>query len=190
MARTRLLRVVDSDGRFIGLVLLSLVFLAPTLQPGAAAQPVAQGPREVNRLRPWIDPSPDFSRSQAFDLTRPVQLQVRVEGLLLPEGGDAELLFTVLRDAGEELALRRGQTYHATLQRGPEARRLGINGRQLRGGRRALLRGWPATGAEQSPTVLLVDEIAFKGGGKPLRLHDAGTMERERKRRERRRGDD
>lgn len=165
----RLLPVCDGGGRLLGLVLLGLT-LAP-VQTGA--QPRAITPQDVAERRQWIDSGSDWAATDAYDLSRLLTLEVRVEGLLLPESGNAELLFSVLENAVGALNLKPGRTYHATLQVAQEFRRLRLGRRSFPRGALARLSGWPATGVQRSPSVLLVRDIEL--GGRHLSLH--GTIE-------------
>ncbi len=173
----RLLPVRDGGGRLLGLVLLSLA-LAP---PGAGAQPRAIAPEDVAERRQWIDSGGNWAATDAYDLTRLQTLQVRVEGLLLPEHGNAELLFSVLEAAVGALNLVPGRTYHATLEVAEAFRRRHPGRADWRRGTPARLSGWPATGTRRSPSVLLVRDVDI--GGRRLSLRgppDAADPRQER----------
>lgn len=160
----------------------STVFLiaALTVSSSVNAEFDAVGPLEVSWLRQMTVLSADWSTTDIYDLNAPVELQVTVEGLLLPEGGHAELLFTPA-DVGIEPFVRfpqLGPVYHATLQLADEARRLGLTHRSIRVGSQALIKGWPATERNISPSILLVDEISFIGQS-IIALHDYPEMQLE-----------
>jgi hypothetical protein len=163
---TRLLPVRDGRGRLLGLVLVGLAVL-PT---PSGAQPRAITPEDVAERHRWIDSRSDRASTAVYDLSRLQTLEIRVEGLLLPESGNAELLFSVLEEAVGALNLKPGRTYHATLQVAREFRRLRFSRRSFPRGARARLSGWPASGGQRSPAVLLVKDIEL--GGRRLSLHE------------------
>jgi hypothetical protein len=176
-----LLRILYLCGRLPGLALLGFTIVA-TAVPATAAQPVAAGPDEVSRLRQLTTLTPDWSGTDLYDLARPVELVVTVEGLLVAQEGGTELLFsTAVRDA--QFLTRfpaQGPVYHATLQLTSEIKRLGLDLRKLKTGKQALIRGWPATRNNHSPSVVLVDEIDIRGGAH-IALHDYPAMKLKKK---------
>ncbi len=123
----------------------------------------------------------DWSTIDIYDLNAPIEMQVTVEGVLLPEEGYAELLFTPADGTTEPFNRfpQLGPVYHATLQLADEARRLGLSHRSFRVGSQAVIRGWPATEQNISPSILLVDEI-ISPGGNTIALHDYPQMHLEK----------
>lgn len=148
------------------------------------AQPVAFGPAEVSRLQQLTSFSSDWTSTGNFDLEEPVQLDITIEGVLVPQEGNAELLFSTLQESAGPLLLNYGpeHVYHATLQLAEEVRRLGLGRGKLKTGWRARLSGWPATEHNLSPSVLLVDEIEMLRGNKRYALHDYPRMRRHKER--------
>ena len=169
--------MADRRGRFIGALLLGL-YLIGTLPSLALAQPVATGPAELSRWRAWTDYRTDWSATDRYDFGTPVSVDITIEGLLLPQEGNAELLFRTTAAATEHLPFLHGpdHIYHATLQLAREVRRLGLSERDLRRGLRARLRGWPATPENHSPSLLLVDEILLPGNRGSFSLHHSPRM--------------
>ncbi len=163
-------------GWFAGLMLLGATC--------AFSQPSAITPEDVSRLRQLTHFSWDWSNTDAFDLDNPVSLQVTIQRVVIPEVGNAELLFTLSdqQRRRSELTLPQRPRYHAILQSAEEVRRLGIRRSDFVEGLQATLTGWPATERNVTPNVLLIDEIEMGNQGRRFKLQDHPHMQKHRKR--------
>jgi hypothetical protein len=133
-------------------------------------------PKDIARLHRATDFSSNWSGTNQFDLENPVELEVELTGIRLPpEGGAAHLLFTLPlpEKTLQQAHFEAEQVFHATLQTAGEFRRLRLSERDFTHGRKALLRGWPASDEEEEASVMLVYEIELQHSGRIISLHRA-----------------
>jgi hypothetical protein len=143
----------------------------------AVAQPAVVDPGAVIATRQWSETSSDWSVTQIYDLDQPVEIAAVIEGLNLPDGGNAELLFRADEEVQQALQWPPGlQVYHATLQTTEAARKQQVGTGQLKAGSEVLILGWPALPGNGSVSRLLVDQITVKATGKTYAFHEYQPM--------------
>lgn len=151
----------------------TLCLLGGPIAPATAYEPQpATAAEDISRSRALSDFSSDWSGTDQYDLDEQIELRATLQGIDLPDDGVAVLTFT-LDLPGTVLARIPGsadQLFHAVLQTAQEVKRKGLSRRSFGRGKGVLLRGWPASEANTSGSMMLVEEIQFDNGGR-YRLH-------------------
>lgn len=155
------------------LFVLPVAAILAAIATQAVSQPSVISPQDIARTNQYSNVSGDFASSPAWDFEHPIALDVTLHHIHIPEGGYANLVFTVNRagEGAEAITFDPEQKYIATLHLGREVKKLKLGKDQYSNGATATLIGWPASGWNVTNSAMLVDEMKLHRGGKWLGFH-------------------